>query len=132
MSFNIPEAFMPRWHSVFHNPFYILRKRLFQGIARNAHYIKGMVLDFGCGNKPYLDLFNYEKYIGLDFETEVSMRLYGKADVYYDGKLVKSYTTNDNLLPEYMILNIGAGQNSPTMTGAAGQMKVDYVRAWQK
>ncbi|MBL8103441.1 MAG: carboxypeptidase regulatory-like domain-containing protein, partial [Anaerolineales bacterium] len=52
-----------------------------------------------------------------------------KADVYWDGKLVKSYTTDDNGKGEDLILNIGAG--SYPMYGAAGAMQVDYVRVWK-
>ncbi|MBL7717919.1 MAG: class I SAM-dependent methyltransferase [Flavipsychrobacter sp.] len=78
---------MPRWHSVFHNPFYLTRKRLFTAIRDNAHFLTGNILDFGCGTKPYMSLFNYNQYIGVDYETEVSARNTGlRADVFYDGK----------------------------------------------
>jgi hypothetical protein len=50
------------------------------------------------------------------------------ADVYYDGKLVKSYPTNDNGGSHALALNIGSG-GIPAY-GTASQMKVDYVRAW--
>lgn len=54
----------------------------------------------------------------------------GKNDVYWDGKLIRSYTTNDAGSPHYFILNVGAG--SRTVLGAGSQVKVDYVRAWSR
>ena len=52
-----------------------------------------------------------------------------KSDVYYDGQLVKSYATNDNSAPQYVVINVGA--NPPAAYGAASQVNVDYVRVWQ-
>ncbi len=59
--------------------------------------------------------------------------LYRKAnscDVYYDGVLVKSYPTDDNGALQYLILNVGS-HSSGNVFGAAGAMKVDYVRVWR-
>ena len=89
MPYKIREAFMPRWYSVFFNPFYLIRKYLFSGIEKNKAYISGTVLDFGCGSKPYRDIFTVEKYIGLDYGTEVSEKNeLLAADVFYDGKTI--------------------------------------------
>ena len=63
------------------------------------------------------------------FHTYGLHRMAGRADVYYDGVLVKSYTTDDNGAPNYLILNVGAGNQAVYGTGS--QLKVDYVRAWQ-
>jgi hypothetical protein len=70
-------------------------------------------------------------YWGGAYHTYTLHRKSGSVDVYWDGKLVKSYSTDDNGAPEDLVLNVGNGQGSPTMTGAAGAIKVDYVRAWQ-
>ncbi len=51
------------------------------------------------------------------------------ADVYWDGKLVKSYPTDDNGTGEYLIFNVGSG--SPSMYGTASEMRIDYVRVWK-
>ena len=51
------------------------------------------------------------------------------ADVYYDGKLVKSYPTDDNGAGQHLIVNVGRG-GGPTVYGSASQIKVDYVRTW--
>jgi hypothetical protein len=48
--------------------------------------------------------------------------------VYYDGKLVRSYPTDDDGLPETLILTMGAANT--LKYGSQGQMAVDYVRAW--
>lgn len=54
----------------------------------------------------------------------------GRNSIYWDGKFVRSYATNDGGAPQYLIFNVGAG--SPSVTGTASQMKVDYVRVWAK
>jgi hypothetical protein len=51
------------------------------------------------------------------------------ADVYWDGVLVKSYPTDDDGGGQELILNVGP--SSPGATGAASQVKVDWVRAWK-
>lgn len=48
--------------------------------------------------------------------------------VYWDGKLVETYQTDDDGLPEGLVLTVGAGHR--IQTGPAGAMIVDYVRAW--
>lgn len=52
-----------------------------------------------------------------------------KSDVYYDGVLVKSYATDDNSSPQYLVINVGSSSNPAY--GAASQVKVDYVRTWR-
>lgn len=49
-------------------------------------------------------------------------------DVYWDGKLVKTYPTDDNGQPERLIFTNGPGNQ--IVPGATGEMKVDYVRVW--
>jgi beta-glucanase (GH16 family) len=55
------------------------------------------------------------------------------ADVYYDGRKVKSYMTDDDGQRESLIANIGADDLPGGMLlGMDGQMRVDYVRAWER
>ncbi len=82
------QKFNPKWYSIFFNPSVIIRKGLYSAIKKNSNFIKGKVLDFGCGNKPYKNLFKFEEYIGLDLVTDVSDKFYHKADVFYDGKTI--------------------------------------------
>jgi hypothetical protein len=49
--------------------------------------------------------------------------------VYWDGKLVRTYRTHDDGQPQMLLLTIGAA--NIIRTGAAGEMVVDYVRAWE-
>ena len=49
-------------------------------------------------------------------------------DVYYDGQLVRQYTTDDNGGAEELLFTMGSANT--LQFGPAGQMKVDYVRVW--
>lgn len=66
---------------------------------------------------------------GNAFHTFGIYRKAGSADVYWDGVLVKSYTTSDGGKPEIVILNVGT--QKPDAFGTASQVFVDYVRAWK-
>lgn len=52
----------------------------------------------------------------------------GYTRVYWDGKVVGAYRTDDDGQPQTLLLTLGAGNH--VVTGAAGAMVVDYVRAW--
>jgi hypothetical protein len=65
---------------------------------------------------------------GGSFHTYGVDREPGKNTIYWDGKQIRTYATNDGGAPEYLIFNVGGGST----TGASSQMKVDYVRVWQK
>ena len=69
-------------------------------------------------------------YWGGGFHVYGLMRNASSVDVYWDGKLVKSYPTDDNGVGEQLIFNIGSGQGSPVAYGAASQLKVDYVHVY--
>jgi len=65
------QLFQPNIISLFINPFFILRFALNLVIKKEAINLKGKILDFGCGAKPYKSLFiNAVEYIGLDIENE--------------------------------------------------------------
>ena len=68
---------------------------------------------------------------GNGFHTYGLHRLATRADVYWDGVLVKSYPTDDSGAAEALLLNVGASTSRAAVTGAAGQVRVDYVRAWR-
>jgi SAM-dependent methyltransferase len=70
---------------VFH-PYYFIRHMLLAEIKKNTTQLNGRILDFGCGSKPYMALFNYTEYIGLDFENEGHPHDHEVIDVFYDGK----------------------------------------------
>ncbi len=55
-------------------------------------------------------------------------RMAKSAAVYWDGKLVKTYSTDDNGGGEALLLNVGDG--GVHVYGSAATVNVDYVRAW--
>jgi len=58
---------------------YIILKDLSTTIARYAEKIYGTVLDYGCGLKPYVELFyRVKEYIGADFSNNP------RADIHFD------------------------------------------------
>jgi len=77
----------PTFWGIFLNPFYFARKGLWQGIKQLSQKVGGRILDIGCGQKPYKNLFNYIEYIGLEIDSPQN-RTYKKADIFYDGKKI--------------------------------------------
>ena len=80
------QQFAPGPLAMIMNPFYFARKELYEAISSSSCHISGKVLDIGCGNKPYENLFNASKYVGLEIDTPEN-RQNKKADFFYDGKL---------------------------------------------
>lgn len=69
-------------------PAYLTRKRLLKAILEHASSLSGIMMDFGCGSKPYKSLFNVEKYIGVDYENPGHPHLNEQIDVFYNGKTI--------------------------------------------
>lgn len=67
-------------------PAYLTRNRLFSSIKIYSQELTGILLDFGCGTKPYRNLFNIDQYIGLDYENPGHPHMNEQIDVFYDGK----------------------------------------------
>ncbi len=80
------QSFQPGLLSLFINPLYLIRKPLYKHIRSIAPTLKGKLLDFGCGRKPYEDLFTVNEYIGVDMESTGHDHTNSKVDVFYDGK----------------------------------------------
>jgi len=78
--------FRPSLLGLLVNPFYIIRQGLYRGVFRYRGYMRGRLLDFGCGSKPYKDLFAVSEYIGTDIETSGHDHRNEEIDVYYDGR----------------------------------------------
>lgn len=85
LSFYKHQQFVPSLASVFINPSYFIRKGLYKRILENAGKLKGILLDVGCGSKPYKDFFNEDLYIGVDIKNEAHSHEYESIDVYYNG-----------------------------------------------
>lgn len=67
-------------------PNYLIRNRLLKNIQALVPKLKGRMMDFGCGQKPYKALFTVDEYIGVDFENPGHPHLNESIDVFYDGK----------------------------------------------
>ncbi len=80
------QSFQPNVLSVFINPFFFLRKGLYRHVQRNSRHLEGRLLDFGCGRKPYRNLFAVKEYVGVDIEVSGHSHNNSQIDVYYDGK----------------------------------------------
>ena len=81
------EMFLVRPWSILINPFFIIRRGIYQGIQKHASSMKGDVLDFGCGSKPYEHLFlNAKSYVGVDIEKSGHNHENSKIDYFYDGR----------------------------------------------
>lgn len=78
--------FQPTFFGLFFNPFFIIRQGLYHGIVTFKGYMRGKLLDFGCGSKPYQPVFNVTQYIGTDIKVSGHDHAYEDIDVYYDGK----------------------------------------------
>jgi SAM-dependent methyltransferase len=56
---------------------YIILRDLRRAIAEHAPSIRGRVLDYGCGQKPYAPLFRHvTSYVGADFRTNPVADIY--------------------------------------------------------
>lgn len=86
--FYTKQVFRPTIMGIFLNPFYIIRKGLCKGIVSNKKYMKDRLLDFGCGKKPYKNIFDVKEYVGLDIEKSGHSHENEQIDVYYDGNFI--------------------------------------------
>lgn len=86
-AFYLRQRFFPSWISVIINPFFFTRRSLLKQMNFFAKELHGKLLDFGCGSKPYRELFTgVDEYIGTDMENEGHNHENEDIDVYYDGK----------------------------------------------
>jgi SAM-dependent methyltransferase len=47
--------------------------------------LKGKLMDFGCGLKPYEAMFTVDEYVGVDYKGDGPTYSHHKVDVFYDG-----------------------------------------------
>lgn len=80
------QRFHPHWLlGAIVNDFFITRVGLLDFISSNAHEIKGRILDVGCGEKPYANLFAATEYIGIDIAQSGHDHTRSNIDIFYDG-----------------------------------------------
>jgi SAM-dependent methyltransferase len=80
------QSFQPDIFSLFINPFFFIRYSYYKNIKGLIPELRGRLLDFGCGRKPFENLFKVEKYIGVDLQNTGHDHKNSKVDVYYDGR----------------------------------------------
>jgi len=67
------------------HPLYLIRSNLVKALRKQIPELKGRMMDFGCGLKPYESLFQTDEYIGVDYQGEGETFSHHKVDVFYDG-----------------------------------------------
>ncbi len=72
----------------FSHHFYFIRHGLLSAIRKHSSSLGGVLLDFGCGSKPYKTLIKADQYIGVDFENPGHDHRQEPIDIYYDGKSI--------------------------------------------
>jgi len=83
------EKFQPGIIGLFINHNFLIRTLLFSAIRKRAHLLTGVLLDFGCGTKPYKSFFkNTSSYIGVDYKIEGRENKQREVDVFYDGTTI--------------------------------------------
>lgn len=83
------EKFSPGFIGFFINHNFLIRKALKKCIEQNAVLLKGSLLDFGCGTKPYQTLFtNVDGYLGIDMKIEGREQSQLCVDKFYDGQTI--------------------------------------------
>lgn len=81
------EKFHPSFIGFFINHNFLIRKSLRKSLKSNAGLLEGVLLDFGCGTKPYKNFFvACKEYIGVDYKIEGREEKQKDVDVFYDGK----------------------------------------------
>mgnify|MGYP001606918464 CR=1 FL=1 len=87
-SWELTAAFNGQWYGIFINPFYITRRQIFEAVRDFANTISSdaVVLDVGCGMKPYRSLWKTKHYIGIDVKGGGLKDQAKKADKYFDGQ----------------------------------------------
>lgn len=95
-----------------------------------------LTVNYHSGSGPH----NFGTVSGVwsnEFHTYGLYRGEDHADVYWDGKLVRSYPSDDTGAGQSLIFNVGAGSpnhednGSLPVYGTGSQVKVDYVRAYE-
>jgi ubiquinone/menaquinone biosynthesis C-methylase UbiE len=83
------EKFFPGIIGFFINHNFLIRKGLKKGIQQNTNKLEGKLLDFGCGSKPYKELFEKaDEYIGIDLKIEGREENHKYVDKFYDGNVI--------------------------------------------
>jgi SAM-dependent methyltransferase len=70
----------------FTEPFFLARRALRLGVSRHADKLGGLLVDIGCGVKPYAELFEHCSHVGLEVTHSSPRGSARKPDVHFDGR----------------------------------------------
>ncbi len=90
-----------------------------------------MTSNYHYGSTHVANNYTVPDYWCGGFHTYGLHRKATSADVYLDGRLVRSYPTFDQLASHELIFNVGYKSSRTLATGTASVVRVDYVRVWQ-
>lgn len=77
---------MPGWWGIFINPYFIARYELLKEIRPIAAVVEGGILvDVGCGVKPYAPLFRVDRYFGIEMLVSGHSSEAKFNDIFFDG-----------------------------------------------
>jgi SAM-dependent methyltransferase len=79
------QEFNPTKLGMLMNSCYLIRRTISQAIRENSSNLRGKVLDYGCGSRPYEHFFKDSEYIGVDIETSGHPSERKCADYYFNG-----------------------------------------------
>ncbi|TAL62251.1 MAG: class I SAM-dependent methyltransferase [Bacteroidetes bacterium] len=82
------QIFIPSRFAILFNSNYIVSRGTSTGIRKHSGYMKGKMLDFGCGTKPYRSLFKVDQHIGVDIVNQAHTNDISRIDKFYDGKTI--------------------------------------------
>jgi hypothetical protein len=68
---------------------------------------------------------------GSAYHTYTLWRRAGEALVYWDGRLVARYATNDDGGPEALLVSLGSTPGESPVLGHPSRVRIDYVRVWR-
>lgn len=132
------QRFTPSPMGILVNRDFIIRRSLWNAVRRHSSLFTGRVMDFGCGEKPYLSAFSAAtEYIGVEIELSGHDPQKKKADVFYDGvTLPFAEASFDGVVsfevfqsvpnPEHMLGEIGR------VLKPGGLMLMTYPFAWEE
>ncbi|MGB4773369.1 MAG: class I SAM-dependent methyltransferase [Chitinophagaceae bacterium] len=75
----------PDFHPGILHPLYLIRSGLYAAFRHLVPQLKGKLMDFGCGLKPYEAMFTVDEYVGVDYKGDGPTYSHHKVDVFYDG-----------------------------------------------
>ena len=81
--------FQPGILGFFINHNFLIRSGLDSALKTHSSKLTGVLLDFGCGSKPYKQYFkNSDQYIGIDIKIEGRSENHAHIDKFYDGHTI--------------------------------------------